>query len=154
MQVCWWNSAFICLKMSLSHLRSWRMFLLHIEIYVDRFFPPLSTLKISFHCCIDSFHCIASDENSEIIFYLCSPIYKASHSLLVASNIFCLVFKNLTIMYQGAVYFVFFLLGYQSVLGLCADTFDQILKIFSHYFFKYSLSLPIPPSLSLLFLEL
>ena len=38
-------------------------------------FPPLSTLKISFHCCIDAFCCIASDENSEIIFYLCSPIY-------------------------------------------------------------------------------
>ena len=57
-------------------------------------------------------------------------------------------------MYQGAVYFVFFLLGYQSVLGLCVDTFYQILKIFSHYFLKYSLSLPIPPSLSLLFFEL
>ena len=75
---------------------------------------------------------------------LFSYMYKASHPLLVASNIFCLVLKNLTIMYQGAVYFVcFFAWIYRLILFIKFWKFSPI--IFANI---PSLSPSLPPSLS------
>lgn len=142
--------------MSLFHLHSWRTLLLHIKIYVDRCFPR-STLNMSSHCLTA---CVASDENSEIIFILV-PLHIKHLPHPAAFNIFSLslVFRNLTLkLYQGGVYFVFILLGSQRFSDLCIDIFHHVLKCFSSVFeillplFPQIFFLPLSPLLSPSFL--
>lgn len=80
---------------------------------------------------------------------LFSYIYKASHPLLVASNIFCLIFNNLTAMYQGAVYSVLFAWISESLGSMgwyFSSNFEKFLPLFSQIFpFSPHPSLPLSP---------